>query len=456
MGEIVGSLWWLIVTLGLLVTFHEFGHFIVARRLGVKVLRFSVGFGKPLAMRRGRDGTEYVVAAIPLGGYVKMLDERESEHELDPAEAKFAFNRKPIASRIAIVAAGPFFNLVFAVFAFWAMFVIGRYDYQPVLGPTTGVAAEAGLKTGDRIESVDGEPVTSYTQVFLYLAERTIAREDATLSMRRTGDEPRTVVLPLSRVPRELDEDHAIDSLGFRVAFLGAPVAEELPKDKPAARAGVLVGDRVTAINGVPVPTYDTFYDVIQAQAARDPALVFTIERDGRPLQLPVTAERSTDEGAKRWIVGFAPTRQARSPDALLQYGPLQAIPAAFGEAWTMTAMTGRLLGHLVFGRADLKNVSGPIGIAQAANSSARAGPGAFLWFLGLLSLSIGILNLLPIPILDGGHLLYYLIELVKGSPVTERTVQMGQALGLALLLCLMGLAFYNDISHIVSRLISS
>jgi regulator of sigma E protease len=449
MGEFVGSLWWLIVTLGLLVTFHEFGHFIVARRFGVKVLRFSVGFGRPLALRRGADGTEYVVAAIPLGGYVKMLDEREGD--VAPADADQAFNRKPVGARIAIVAAGPAFNLVFAVIAFWAMFVVGRPDFLPVLGPVEGLAAEAGLRYGDRVLAVDGDATPSWTQATIALIERTMAREDVAVAVRtRDGDE-RTITLPLSRVPPELEEAEALRAVGLRPARRTTPaVVAGTAWFSGAARAGLEPGDRVLAVGDVRVGDWAAMAKAIQAAAARDSRVPLLIDRNGGELRVVVEAKHvgTAADGTPRFQLGIEPPDNR---DALLEYGPIEAIPAAFAETWRMTSTTFKLLGHLVFGRASLENVSGPIGIAQSANLSVQLGFASFLFFLGLLSLSIGILNLLPIPILDGGHLLYYLIELVKGSPVTERTVQMGQAVGLALLFGLMGLAFYNDISRIVS-----
>lgn len=448
MGEFVGSVWWLIVTLGLLVTFHEFGHYWVARRLGVKVLRFSVGFGRALWSRRGRDGTEYVVAAIPLGGYVKMLDEREGE--VDPSELDRAFNRKPVGTRMAIVAAGPIANLLFAVAAFWLMFVIGKPDFQPLLGEPSGIAAEAGVRKGDRVLEVGGQATESWTEAMIALVESALARRDTPLLVSDAGGATRELLLPLSRLPLDADEKSALKLTGITpLERTRPPVVAEAVAGRPAALAGVRAGDRIEAVDGQPVADFEGLYLAIQEAAAKDPALTLRIRRGAETLDLAVTAAAAKDpQGKPNFQIGIAPPDIR---DALLRYGPLDAIPAALAETWSMTSTTVKLLKHLVLGRASLDNVSGPIGIAQNANFSAQLGPSWFLWFLATLSLSIAILNLLPVPILDGGHLLYYLIELVKGSPVSERAVAMGQYVGLALLAGLMGLAFYNDIVRLIS-----
>lgn len=447
MGEFFGSIGWLLVTLGLLVTFHEFGHFWVARRCGVKVLRFSVGFGRPLWTRTGRDGTEYVVAAVPLGGYVRMLDEREGE--VPAGELEQAFNRKPVGQRIAIVAAGPLANILFAVGAFWLMFVVGKPDYLPVVGPAEGIAAQAGLREGDRLVAVGDRPVSTWTDATIALVEAVLARRDVALSVVAGDGGERRIPLPLSRIDGALDEREAMRALGIRARAPVAPavVGRVLP-DRPAARAGLLAGDRVTAVDERPVETFAQLYDAIQAAAAIDPELTLKVRREGALLTIRATAEAGTgSDGRPNFQLGIA---QPDARDTVRRYGAVAALPAALRETWRMTATTVAFLGHMALGRASLENVAGPIGIAQTANSSAALGLAWFLSFLAIMSLSIGILNLLPIPILDGGHLLYYLIEVVKGSPVSERALIAGQYVGLALLAGLMGLAFYNDILRLV------
>lgn len=445
MTQILGNVWWMIVTLGLLVTFHEFGHFIIARWCGVKVLKFSVGFGPALFSRFDRRGTEFVIAAIPLAGYVKMLDEREVEGVVGAESLKGAFNRKPVWARMAITAAGPVFNLIFTVAAFWLMFVVGRADYLPIMGQPTALAAAAGIREGDRILSVDGQSSDNWTSAFTDLIPAALKHQDVKLQLRDSAGAERETILALSQLPASINEEKLLELIGIAPkrpvpsAQIGA-----LPADRPAALAGLKVGDTITAINDSAVSNFDTLYNAIQAQAKRNPQLNVHYLRGQQTGVLTMTAAAGKDaKGEPNFQIGIAPTD---SHDALLRYGPLRAIPAAFGETWHMTRSTVDMLGLLVTGRASAKNISGPISIAQYAGESAHLGLASFLSFLALISLSLAIMNLLPIPVLDGGHLLYYLIELVKGSPVSERVMIAGQYAGMMLLAGLMSLAFYNDI----------
>jgi regulator of sigma E protease len=444
MSEILGSVWWLVVTLSVLITFHEFGHFFVARRFGVRVLRFSIGFGKALWSRRDRDGTEYVIAAIPLGGYVKMLDEREAEVAV--ADLGHAFNRKPVGARIAIVAAGPLFNLVFAVFAFWLMFTVGKPDYLPLVGRAEGAAAAAGFERGDRLLRVDGEAVSTWTDASLALVRAAIDRKAVPVEVMDAHATTRTRQLDLSQVAPD-GEAPSLRDLGlYPKQFLLPPVIGSVDADTPAARAGIVADDRIVAIDGQAVATYDELPGRLQAAAGDDGAIVVALQRRGATIELPARLEQRDNGGRRMWVLGVHPKEAAAQTDTEIRYGPIEAVPMAFAETWRMTGETIGILVRMVTGRASLKNLSGPISIAQFANASAQQGVGRFLFFLGLLSLSIGILNLLPIPILDGGHLLYYLIESVKGSPLSERAMAAGQYVGLVLLAGLIGLAFYNDI----------
>lgn len=443
MNPFFGSVFWLLVTLGVLVTFHEFGHFWVARRCGVKVLRFSVGFGKALWKRIGRDGTEYQVAAIPLGGYVKMLDAREGD--VDPALRDEEFTGKPVWKRIAIVAAGPAFNLIFAVFAFWAMFMIGRPDALPMVSAKPqSMAAQAGIRSGDELVSVGGHAVATWSDAMDDIATALLGREPLPLDVRGTDGSQRHVVLPLDRLPAGQDIGQYLDALGLQSAPPPA-VIDEVLAGKPAADAGMQAGDRILAVNGEPVTDYRQFQQLVPKLADKSPDLTITVSRDGRTIPLHVVARREALDGqAVNWIVGVG-IRQV-----VQRFGPVRALRESLDTTWNTAAQTFQMIGKMLTGRASTKNLSGVIGIAQVANQSASMGPAWFLNFLGMVSLSLCILNLLPIPLLDGGHLLYYLIELVKGSPVSERTMIAGQYVGLALLFTMMGLAFYNDLHRIL------
>ena len=450
MTDFIGSVWWLIVSIGVLVTFHEFGHFWVARRCGVKVLRFSVGFGKPLWLRRGRDGTEYVIAAIPLGGFVKMLDEREGDVAVEAIGQ--AFNRQPVGKRIAIVIAGPLANLALCVAMLWAMFVIGRPDYAPVLGHVDAIAADSGLRRGDTLLQVDGRDTPTWSGAALALAMAAMDRADVPVAVRTANGGDAIRNLRLSRLPDGFDEQRALQLIGVTPRHrLQPPVVGRV--EPGSAAWGVLAeGDRITAIDGGRIDSFDELGPLVQQLGQRGGGAMVEVMRDDERLALELAPQRRNDpDGGSYWALGIAAARgNAPAYDAKLQYGPLAAIPAAFGETAKLTRESLAMIGRMFSGRASVENVSGPITIARYANASAQLGPAWFLNFLALLSLSLAIINLLPIPVLDGGHLLYYLIELLKGSPLSERAMAAGQYVGLALLAGLMGLAFYNDILQLV------
>jgi len=446
MSPFFGSIFWLAVTLGVLVTFHEFGHYWVARRCGVRVLRFSVGFGRAIWRRVGRDGTEYQIAAIPLGGYVKMLDAREGD--VDPADRGHEFTAKPVWQRIAIVVAGPAFNLLFTIVALWAMFIIGRPDMAPLVSPDpAGIAAHAGLRDGDRLISVNGNPVTTWSTALEALSNGLLNHEALPVHVRGLDGSERNVVLPLQTLDNSQDIGKGFDSLGLD-AYRPAIVDTVRPGD-PAALAGVKSGDLITSVNGQAVGDFSEFMKLLPKAAEKSPSVQLGVHRGNQDLTLAVTARRSNEDGTPRWIVGVM---GRAGEEATERYAPVPALGQALKATWTSTQTTFNLIGKMVSGQASTKNLSGVVGIAEAANDSAGRGVAWFLNFLAMVSLSLAILNMLPIPVLDGGHLLYYLIELVKGSPVSERTMIAGQYVGLALLFTLMGLAFFNDIHrHFVS-----
>lgn len=467
MAELFGSIWWLLVSLGLLVTFHEFGHYWVARRCGVKVLRFSVGFGKPLWMRRGKDGTEYVIAAIPLGGYVKMLDERTLLEDighneaaprragddggmLDEAERAQAFNRQSVWKRIAIVIAGPVANLLLCVLLLWAMFVIGRPDYAPVLGQATGIAADAGLQRGDTILAVDGRATPTWSDVQMALIPAALDRADVPLEVRTAHGGDATRTLSLSRLPAGFDERRAVDAIGLQPRHQSLPAVVGQVAPDTAAWGVLAEGDRISAIDGRPVQSWVDLTPLVRELGERGGAGMIEVVRDGDRLALELQPTRITPQGGgdAYWAMGISPARpEMPAMDAELRYGPLDAVPAALRETAHQAGQLFGMIGRAFSGKVEMRNtVAGPVTIARAANAYADQGVAWFLSLLAMLSLSLGILNLLPIPLLDGGHLLYYLIELVKGSPVSERTMAYGQYVGLLLIAALMGLAFYNDI----------
>ncbi|MCQ4166313.1 RIP metalloprotease RseP [Tahibacter harae] len=450
MSNFFSSIWWLAVTLGLLVTFHEFGHYWVARRFGVKVLRFSIGFGKPLWTRIGKDGTEYCIAAIPLGGYVKFLDSRE--YDVGPAERSGDFTAKPIWQRMLIVIAGPAFNLIFTIFALWAMFVVGKPDYQPLVGRADGIAATAGFAAGDRIDSIAGEPVSNWTDASLVLLGHALDRRDIAVAVTAADGSRHSRQLDLSRIDAGKDDMAALRAIGLvpKFALYGTPGVGEVAAGSPAEAAGIKVGDRVISLNGKPVADWDSLVSTVQAEAQPGTALKLSVLREDKPLELAVTPRQETNEQGKQvWRVGIGQRTGERAPyDALLRYGPLEAVPAALRETANLTGKTLAMLKRMLVGTASLQNLSGPVTIAQVANASAQEGSAHFFQFLALISLSLCIMNLLPIPILDGGHLVYYLIESIKGSPLSEKALIAGQYAGLVLLAALMGLAFYNDIVH--------
>ena len=449
--NILGSAWWMIVTLGILVTFHEFGHFWVARRCGVKVLRFSIGFGKAIKSWYGKDGTEYCVAWIPLGGYVKMLDAREGE--VDPVDRPREFTGKPIWQRILIVLAGPGFNLIFAVAAFWAMLVIGKPDFQPLVGDVSHLAAQAGVQRGDRVLSVGGQAIANWTDLGLALANAAQTRQPTPLKVRTPAGDVLTRVLHFDKLPVHPSDQTIVEQTGMMPLQRSLPpVVGKLVPGGAAEAAGLKPGDRVVSINGTAIGDWNQLTDTTRKDAGPHRTLALVVMRDGKRLSMSLQPRLTSEpDGTRVWAIGIYAKPVTAEYDTVLRRGPLAAVPAAIEQMWDLTATTVKMLGHMLTGSASLSNLSGPISIAQYAQTSAEMGPAWFLYFLGIISLSLGIMNLLPIPILDGGHLLYYLIELVKGSPLSERAMAVGQYMGMVLLVMLMSVAFYNDILRVLS-----
>ncbi|WP_327439879.1 RIP metalloprotease RseP [Pseudomonas donghuensis] len=444
---IIGTL----VALGVLVTFHEFGHFWVARRCGVKVLRFSVGFGMPLLRWHDRHGTEFVVAAIPLGGYVKMLDEREGA--VPPEQLEQSFNRKSVRQRIAIVAAGPVANFLLAFFFFWILAMVGTQQERPVIGAVEAgsIAEVAGLTAGQEIVSIDGKPTSGWAAVNLQLIRRLGESGQLHISVREEGasvDSPH--VLTLNSWLKGADDPDPIRSLGLRPWRPALPpVLAELDPKGPAKAAGLKTGDRLLALDGQALNNWQQVVDTVRGRAGSK--IVLRIERDGAPLELPVTL---ASRGEGKMATGYlgAGVKGVKWPDAMLRevsYGPLEAVGEGLSRTWNMSVLTLESLKKMLFGELSVKNLSGPITIAKVAGASAQSGVGDFLNFLAYLSISLGVLNLLPIPVLDGGHLLFYLIEWARGRPLSDRVQGWGIQIGISLVVGVMLLALINDLGRL-------
>lgn len=453
MIAVLSSVFFFVIALGVLITVHEFGHFWVARKLGVKVLRFSVGFGKPLWSRRGKDGTEYVIAAIPLGGYVKMLDEREAP--VAPHELSFAFNRKPLGSRFAIVFAGPLFNFLLAILAYWAVFVIGVGGIKPIVGEVAphSIAQKDGFQPGDVIVAVNGKQTATWEGVMFALLDKALDRQTVEVRVKDVGQREVTRTLDLSTITGgDLDQGNLLSSIGIRPRRpLIPPVIGHLEVEGAAKRAGLAAGDRIIAADGQPIKDWEEWVKYVQPRAEK--VIRLDIERQGQRLVLEL---RPVAVAAKEGTVGrigaavkIPEGELSEELRAVLRYSPGEAMMRAVEKTWDMSLLTLRMLAKMVTGVLSVSNLSGPISIAQYAGYSASAGLVSFLGFLAIVSISLGVLNLLPIPILDGGHLMYYLIEWIKGSPVSEEAQALGQRVGIAVLGTLMIFAFYNDLARL-------
>ncbi len=446
-----------IVAIGVLVTVHEYGHFWVARKMGVKVLRFSVGFGKPLWLRRaGPDQTEYVIASIPFGGYVKMLDEREGE--VPEAELERSFNRKSVWRRIAIVVAGPAFNFLFAIIAYYLIFLVGVGGLKPVVGEVKpqAPAYTAGVQPGDLILSVNGIDAPTWEKAHFALLEEAVGAEKLVLQVQSEDGEIRERVIDIRNLALlKKDQIDLMGDLGLsRWQPVGPPVIDEVIAGGAAEAAGMLAGDRVASLDGIEIESSRQWVDLVRANP--ETTLVLRVLRDGQRVDLDLTPRSRTENGETFGFIGVR--HRVDVPESVLdemrvveRYGPVEGLVAAADKTWRMTWLTLRVLGKLVVGEASVRNLSGPITIADYAGKSARIGLEPFLAFLAIISISLGVLNLLPVPMLDGGHLLYYLVEVVKGSPVSEQTEIVGQKVGILLLFCLMSIAIYNDFLRLVS-----
>jgi regulator of sigma E protease len=455
--DVLTSIAAFIVAIGVLVSVHEFGHYWVARRLGFKVLRFSIGFGKPLWLRTGRDPDciEYVLGAIPLGGYVRLLDERDGP--LPPGDAHRAFNRRPPLARIAVLLAGPGANFVFAILAYWILFLQGMPGLKPVIGEVApdSFAARADLRPLDEVIRVGEQATGTRQSAVLGILERVV--EDGRVPLEVRGDDGRIraleIVVPDSERRALTEPGILLRGLGMSFWYPPQPVVvAELTEGEPAARSGLALGDRIVAVDGIAVDDYPRFVALIRARAEQPTRLAAL--RDGQRLDFDLVPKAVVEDGRRVGKIGLGAALGPAGgfPDSMLaveRYGPVGAIAPAVRETWQKSALTVRFLWRMVTGHVSTKNISGPINIAQYAGLTATEGFIYYLGFLALVSISLGVLNLLPVPVLDGGQILFQLVEVAKGAPLSAQAQVIGQKLGIAMLVALMGFAFYNDITRL-------
>ncbi len=448
--SVLHTVLWFLVAIGILVVGHEFGHYLAARWAGVKVLRFSVGFGKPVfSWRLGADRTEWTISLLPLGGYVKMLDEREGE--VPPAEAHRAFNRATVWRRIGIVAAGPAANFLLAIVFYWALLMVGVPALKPIVGapPADTPAARAGLVSGDEIVRVDGAATASFSDLRLALLRAGVAGQPIRIELR----DGRSLQLQAATLDTDDLERDPLRPLGI-VRFDPAldPVIGSVLPEGAAARAGLTAKDRLLAANGTPIASWQDWVKLVRAHPGKPIAV--DILRDGRPLALAIVPDDVDEAGVRIGRIGAGPEIDPAVLAPLrteLRYGPVEALWRGAAKTWDMSVFTLEMMGRMVLGQVSWKNLSGPLTIADYAGQSASLGWISFVGFLALVSVSLGVLNLLPVPLLDGGHLMYYVAEVLSGRPVSERTMEIGARVGMFLLLLLMSFALFNDLQRLIS-----
>ncbi len=443
-----------VVALGVLIIVHEFGHYIVARLCGVKVLRFSLGFGKVLFMRRfGADQTEWALSAFPLGGYVKMLDEREAPV---PAEALHrAFNRQSVWRRIAIVAAGPLANFVLAIALYWGLYSSGVEELRARIGepPPQSQAALAGFQEGELVRSVNGDAVQTWTEFRWHLLNDALERRSVAIETINGQNEIAFRKLELAGIDVDQSQNDVASQLGLRLYRPKLPaILGQLSADGAAAAAGLLAGDRVVRIGEKPVDSWSDL--VASVRDAAGQTLDVEVQRGGSTLVVQLVPKAFEENGRTIGRIGVAMADAEGQRDLMfvtVRYGIAEALSKGIDQTWETASMSLSVMGRMIVGEVSVKNLSGPVTIADFAGQSARMGWPHYIKFLALISISLGVLNLLPVPVLDGGHLLYYVIEIIKGGPVSERVMEIGQQIGMALLAALMAFAFYNDINRLVA-----
>lgn len=440
--------------LGTLIVVHEFGHYLAASLCNVKVLRFSVGFGRVIAARRyGRDQTEWAISAFPLGGYVKMLDEREGE--VAPQDLPRAFNRQSVYRRFVIVVAGPAANFLLAIFLYWLIYMHGIPGIRPVIGAVTAgsSAAAAQLAPGDTILKIGPQAVTTWQDARWALLKHAVEKSVVMLEVQNERNEIARRKLDLSQLSTaDLDGDF-LRALGFmRLQPPLRPVIGRVLAGGAAERGGLQANDEIVTINAEPTPRWDRVVAIVSSSPGRE--LTFVVQRDRAVMaRIAVTPDAVLENGERIGRIGAAPRIDRdvmRKYEVEVRYGPLASLGKALERTWDTSAFSLKMLGKMLMGEASLKNLSGPITIADYAGQSAQAGWISYLVFMALISISLGVLNLLPVPLLDGGHLMYYMLEIFKGSPVSDKAIEVGQHVGMALLFTLMAFALYNDINRLI------
>lgn len=454
MFTILWTLVTFILALTILIGIHEFGHFITARMLGVKVLRFSIGFGKALLKRKDKSGTEYVIASVPLGGYVKMLDENEAE--VAPAELPYAFNRQAIWKRVLIVAAGPVFNILFAIVAYWLVFVNGITDFAPIIGQVANnsIASQAGLQPMDEIIAIQGHKTNTLNDVNTVLIDSLGNHSSLSMLVKNTKTQ-QTSQHNLNLKTWTVDplQPRLLESLG--ITFYQPPVPTIVDKvlpNSPAEKGGLKPGDKIIVIQKQAVTDWNQMRQLTNQYG--DKTISVTVLRDKQAVSLTVTPALHEQDGQQQAYLGIESLYLASIPSAFIRiqhYSLIGAIAPALKKTWDICSLTFNVLYKMLIGKVSIQSISGPVGVAQGAGLTASIGLSYYLDFLATVSISLGILNILPLPILDGGHLLYFLIEAVRGKPVSNRTKEIGMRLGIILLLALAILAFFNDLQRILS-----
>lgn len=445
MSTFISPVFWYIFTIGILVTIHEWGHFIVARWCGVHVQTFSIGFGRTLYSRLGKNGTKYQIAMIPLGGYVKMLDEREGD--VPVALQSQSFNRQSVQKRFAIVAAGPLANLILCILLLWGVFTIGNTELKPILGASQGIALQAGFQSGDEIISINNTETKTWNDAMPLIALAAMDHKALSIEVQTPTGQRSNKTLALNNLNSEFDQSKLMQEIGFTPFIVSpSPIVGLVQADGPSNNK-LRIGDVITSIDSHKIQSFSQIPEILAKSAQKNQSLNIGVERNNTPFQLQIIPTQVTEDGVTAWRLGIG----SLTTTTVIKYKLFEALPKAINRTYTMSKDSLAIIGRLLTGTASSNNLAGPLSIARAADNQASWGLPAFLSFLAAISLALCIMNLLPIPMLDGGHLFYFGFEWLTGKPVSESIQAVGQYIGLILLFGLFGIAIYNDIFRIIS-----